>query len=41
MAAPRYKISLQVLKNISRLSAANEWNIFLTQEENFCIEAAM
>ena len=41
MAAPRYEISLQVLKNISWLSAANEWNIFSTQEENFCIEAAM
>ena len=35
MAAPRYEISLQVLKNISRLSAVNEWNIFSTQEENF------
>ena len=28
MAVRRYEISLQVLKNISRLSAANEWNIF-------------
>ena len=28
MAARRYEISLLVLKNISRVSAANEWNIF-------------
>ena len=27
MAAQRYEISLRVLKNISRLSAANKWNI--------------
>ena len=37
MDAWRYQISLRVLKNISRLSAANEWNIFSTWEENFCI----
>ena len=28
MAERRYEISLRVLKNISRVSAANEWNIF-------------
>ena len=37
MAARRYEISLRVLQNISRVSAANEWNIlialFLLQEE--------
>ena len=32
MAARRYEISLRVLKNISRVSAANEWNIFSTRE---------
>ena len=32
MAARRYEISLWVLKNISRVSAANEWNIFSTWE---------
>ena len=37
MAARRYKISLLVLKNISRVSAANKGNIFSTQEEKFCI----
>ena len=37
MAARRYKISLHVLKNISRLSAANERNIFSTQEDKFRI----
>ena len=38
MATQRCKISLWVLKNISRASAANEWNIFfLTQEEKFGI----
>ena len=31
MAARRYEISLRVLKNISRVSAANEWNIFSTR----------
>ena len=31
MAARRYEISLRVLKNISRVSAANEWNIFNTR----------
>ena len=36
MAAWRYQISLWVLKNISRVSAANEWNIFSThQKRNF------
>ena len=36
MAARRYQISLWVLKNISRVSAANEWNIFSThQKRNF------
>ena len=33
MAAQRYKISLRVLKNISRVSAANEWNIFFQHEK--------
>ena len=32
MTARRYEISLRVLKNISRVSAANEWNIFSTRE---------
>ena len=36
-AARRYKISLWVLRNISRVSAANKWNIFSTHEEKFCI----
>ena len=35
MAARRYEISLQVLKNISRVSAANEWNIFQHEKRNF------
>ena len=30
MATWRYEISLWVLKNISRVSAANKWNIFST-----------
>ena len=29
MAARRYKIYFRVLKNISRVNAANEWNIFI------------
>ena len=33
MAARRYEISLRVLNNISRVSAANKWNIFSTREE--------
>ena len=33
MAAWRYEISLQVLKNISRVSAVNEWNIFFQHEK--------
>ena len=33
MAARRYEISLRVLKNISRVSVANEGNIFSTREE--------
>ena len=36
-AAWRYKISLRVLKKISRVSAAYEWNIFSTREEKFHI----
>ena len=32
MAARRYEIFLRVLENISRVSAANEWNIFSTRE---------
>ena len=35
MAARRYEISLRVLKNISRVSAANEWNIFQHKKRNF------
>ena len=35
MAARRYEISLRVLKNISRVSAANEWNIFQHEKRNF------
>ena len=31
MAARTYESSLRVLKNISRVSAANEWNIFSTR----------
>lgn len=30
-----YKISLRVLKNISQVSAANEWNIFQHKKRNF------
>ena len=37
MAARRYEISLRVLKNISRVSAANKKNIFSTREEKFRI----
>ena len=37
MAAQRYEISLRVLKNISRVSTANEWNIFSTLEKKFRI----
>ena len=37
MAVRRYEISLRVLKNISRVSAANKWNIFSTREEKFRI----
>ena len=37
MAARRYEISLRMLKNISRVSAANKWNIFSTREEKFRI----
>ena len=33
MAARRYEISLQVLRNISQVSAANEWNIFFQHEK--------
>ena len=35
MAARRYEISLRVLTNISRVSAANEWNIFQHEKRNF------
>ena len=35
MAAWRYKISLQVLKNISGVRAVNEWNIFQHSKRNF------
>ena len=35
MAMWGYEISLRVLKNISRVSAANEWNIFQQEKRNF------
>ena len=35
MAAWRYKISLQVLNNISGVSAVNEWNIRQQSKRNF------
>ena len=41
MAAWRYEISLRVLKNISRVSAANEWNILNTRREISYLQAAM
>ena len=37
MAVRRYEISLRMLKNISRVSEVNKWNIFSTFEEKFCI----
>ena len=42
MATPRYEISLQVLKIISRVSAVNEQNIFFnTRREISYLQAAM
>ena len=41
MVAWGYEISLQVLKNISRVSAANEWDIFNTRREIPYLQAAM
>ena len=35
MAVRRYEISLRVLKNISRVSAANEWKFFQHKKTNF------
>ena len=35
MAARRYEIYLRVLKNITRVSAANEWNNFQHEKKNF------
>ena len=35
MAAQRCEISLRVLKNISRVSAANKWNIFQHEKRTF------
>ena len=35
MAVQRYEISLRVLKNISWVSAANEWNFFQHEKRNF------
>jgi len=35
MATQRYEISHQVLKNISRVSTANEWNTFQHEKSNF------
>ena len=37
MAAQRYDISLRVLKNISRVSAATQVKYFSTREEEFHI----
>ena len=37
MATQKYEISLQVLKNISQVSAVNKQNIFSTREEKFRI----
>ena len=42
MAARRYEISLLVLKNNSRVSAANEWNIFFnTRREISYLQATI
>ena len=41
MAARRYKISLRVLKNISQVSAANEWNILNMRREMLYLQAAV
>ena len=35
MATRQYGISLWVLKNISQVSAAKEWNIFQHEKRNF------
>ena len=35
MATRRYKIFLRVLNNISRVSTANEWNMFQLEKWNF------
>ena len=35
MVAQRYEISLRVLKNISRVSAVNKWNIFQHEKRTF------
>ena len=42
MALRRYEISLRVLKNISQVSAANEWNIFFnTRRDISYLQSAM
>ena len=40
-AARRYEISLRVLKNISQVSTANEWNIFNTRREVLYLQVVM
>ena len=39
MAARRYEFSLRVLKNISRVSAADEWSIFSTREQSILLNS--
>ena len=39
MAARRYEFSLWVLKNISRVSAADEWSIFSTREQSILLNS--
>ena len=41
MAMWRYKISLQVLKNISRVSLANKGNIFNRRREILYLQATV
>ena len=41
MAARRYEISLWVLKNISRVRAVNEWNIFFNMRREILYLQAM
>ena len=39
MAARRYEISLRALKNISRVSAADEWSIFSIWEQSILLNS--